>query len=208
MTGEGSRIVVVKIGGSLLLWPQFPDRLQALLGGLGEDRPVLVVGGGRAADFVRELDSLHRIGDKQSHRLALRALDLTASVVASIVPALRVVTETRKMAEAFHDGLIPVFAPRSFLENIDSQGPNPLQASWDVTSDSIAARLAVHVGSQRLILLKSQGMGRSTSALDAARTGIVDPCFPAVSANIRLIELVNLRANPPTVETIESAKTT
>ena len=100
MTGEGSRIVVVKIGGSLLLWPQFPDRLQAFLEGLGEDRPVLVVGGGRAADFVRELDSLHRIGDKQSHRLALRALDFTASVVASIVPALRVVTETREMAEA------------------------------------------------------------------------------------------------------------
>ena len=72
---SGNRIVVIKVGGSLILWKEFPRRLRSYFNDVRAEavRPVLIVGGGRVANFVRELDSVHLIGEERSHGLALRA---------------------------------------------------------------------------------------------------------------------------------------
>lgn len=193
-----SRTVVVKVGGSLLGWDEFPARLRAHLDGSGADRLVLVVGGGRAADFVRELDSVHGIGEKRSHGLALRALDLTAHLVAALVPGLAVVEQTDELTCAWERGQVPVLAPRRFLETVDRLADRPLAESWEVSTDSIAARLAVTLKADELRLLKSVGPVGRHSRAESARVGLVDPAFPSASAPLGRVRVVNLRDNPPT----------
>ena len=197
--------VVVKVGGSLLLWPEFPPRLEAYLETLKNDHPVLVVGGGPAADFIREVDSAHELGEERSHALAIRTLDLTAHVLASLIPGLCAVSRPKEIPNVFGDRLIPVFAPRWFLDNVDRGGNDPLKASWEVTTDSIAARIAESLGADRLVLLKSTDAKGAKSAKDAAKLGVVDASFPEISARIKRVELVNFRANPRTLDVLNPA---
>ena len=193
------RIVVVKIGGSLLLWQDLPRRLEAYLNTLRKTSLVLVVGGGEAADFIRTLDSVHQIGENRSHELALRVLDLTTHAVASFINGLVVVTRCEEIQDVQGCGLIPIFAPRIFIENEDLTSPRPLKKSWAVTSDSIAARLAEHLDAEKLVLLKSVDYRVVANRVEAARAGLVDTAFPEASALIDCVEFVNLRADPPSV---------
>ncbi|GAC1449696.1 MAG: hypothetical protein NVSMB9_33670 [Isosphaeraceae bacterium] len=195
--------IVIKVGGSLLTWPQLPARLTDLLSRTRHHSTVLIVGGSRAVDFVRELDSIHGIGQKRAHDLALNALDLTASALTALVPGLRRVDDPDEIAEARSSGAIPVLAPRRFMEKIDHPSPAPLPATWAVTSDSIAARLAVYLRADELWLLKSTGLGASLTRERAARDGLVDPIFPEASATLPRVLLINLKANPPTEEILD-----
>src|SRR5262245_60866000 len=105
MTG---RPTIVKVGGSLLGWDHLPGRLAAFLEGRRGDRFALVVGGGGAADWIRDLDRLHALGPERAHALALRALDLSAHFLASLVEGLRVVPRPEGFGRAWEEGAIPV----------------------------------------------------------------------------------------------------
>ena len=70
----------------------------------------------------------------------------------------------------------------------DSRGASPLAATWEVSSDSIAARLAVVVGAEELVLLKS------ALPADVRNLGdFVDAAFDETSRDLKVIRLVNLR---------------
>jgi aspartokinase-like uncharacterized kinase len=193
-----NRPVVIKVGGSLFDWPDLPGRLAADLrrrrGGAG--RLVLLSGGGRAADHVRELDRTFGLGDLRAHRLALRSMDLTAHVLAALLPDLDVVEELPALDETWNRGRIPVLAPRRWLDEVDARSPDPLPASWDVTSDAIAARVAVALGAEGLVLLKSAPMPPGIDRREAARLGLVDPAFPEVSHDLESVVYRNLRQGP------------
>jgi hypothetical protein len=62
-----------------------------------------------------------------------------------------------------------------------------------VTSDSIAARLAVRLGAQELLLLKSAPLPPGADRAEAARLGLVDPAFPAVARPLRSVRYQHLR---------------
>jgi aspartokinase-like uncharacterized kinase len=190
------RPVVIKVGGSLFDWPELRGSLSTLLEELRATRPhvVLLAGGGQAADFVRALDRTFALGDVTSHNLALRSLDLTAHVLAALVPGLVVVDELAALDSAWNQGGTPILAPRRFLEESDLASPDPLRRSWDVTSDAIAARLADYLGAAELLLLKSTPLPASTDRRAAARLGLVDPCFPEVAQNLGRIVYINLRS--------------
>jgi len=191
--------VVVKVGGSLLGWDELPRRLSSFLDReMGSGRPLvgralLVAGGGGAADLIRALDQVHRLGEGASHRLALEAMDLTASILEAIVAGSRVVSTIEQIETARRERRIPVFAPRAFLEEVDARGVDPLPSSWDVTSDSIAARVARYLGADRLILLKSARIDEIATVEDAAMSGLVDPYFPIASVPLRRVEAACLR---------------
>ena len=44
---------------------------------------ILIAGGGPAAELIRVLDELHRLGDVTAHRLALQAMELSAQIPAA-----------------------------------------------------------------------------------------------------------------------------
>lgn len=188
--------MVAKVGGSLLDWPGLPDALSRLLTdrqARGE-RLVLIVGGGRAADWVRDLDRIHAIGDETAHALAIRSLDLTARVVAALVPGLEVVETLDAVETAWRAGVVPVLAPRRPLDDDDRDSPDALPHAWDVTSDSIAARMAIRLGAGSLILLKSTSVPIDTSREEAARLGVVDPIFPEASREVGDVAILDLRS--------------
>lgn len=189
---------VIKLGGSLLNWPELPARLNAYLNARPGERLLLVAGGGAAADVVRTLDRVHGLGEERSHQLALRALDLTAHVLAALVPDLDVVEEETELRPLWESGRVPVLAPRRFLDEDERTSAEPLAHSWEVTSDTIAARVADRLRAQALVLLKSAPLPAGTSREGAARIGLVDPAFPAAARRLDHVLYVNFRA--PAIE--------
>jgi aspartokinase-like uncharacterized kinase len=188
--------IVVKVGGSLLDWPALPARLAGFLDARSTERFVLIAGGGRTTDVIRELDRIHGLGDGPSHSLALRSLDLTAYLLATLVPRSRVVARLDSLAATWTRGRLPIFAPRAFLEDVDAHSPRPLEASWNVTSDAIAARVAVRLGAKELILLKSAHLPDGIDRHGAAELGLVDPIFVEAAHGVPHVVYVNLRGTP------------
>jgi len=186
--------LVVKVGGSLLEWPELPARLAGVLDARRGSRPALLAGGGAAADLIRRLDAAHRLGEEASHALALRALDLTAHALARLVPDGIVVDAIPAVESAWSRGLTPIVAPRPILD-ADDGSPDALRHSWQITSDSIAARLAVLLRADTLLLLKSAPAPRDVP--EAVRLGRVDPAFAVASAPIRRVLYLNLRGPDP-----------
>lgn len=186
-------LVVAKVGGSLLHWSGLPDALTSFLDRNRRYRLVLVVGGGEHVDLIRTLDQTHALGEQTSHQLALRAMDLTAHCLAAILPGLVVVDAIAALPPVWARPAIPVFAPRSFLDQEDQTAADPLPHSWAVTSDSIAARLAVRLGADSLVLLKSTSAPASIDCAGASALGLVDPSFPEVSSPIPRVSILNLR---------------
>lgn len=192
-----SSLTVIKVGGSLFDWPEFPRRLAGFLEARqaidGDERIVLIAGGGPAADIVRTLDRTHGLGDQTAHRLAICAMDLTARILADLLPEAVAVDRLEALTTVWSAGAIPVLAPRLALEQAQLSGANSLPASWDVTSDTIAAWVAVQLAADQLILVKSAPLPVGTDRQHAARLGLVDPLFPIVARPLLRVEYLNLR---------------
>jgi len=146
-------MTVMKLGGSLLA---HPAHLDAVLGAVDEarvERPLLIVpGGGRFADVVRDVDRRIGLSDQAAHWMAVLAMDQYAHLVASRMSCATIVIDPNEIGPALAAKRVPVLAPSSWLRKVD-----PLPHSWDVTSDSIAAWVAGCVGATRLILVKAPG---------------------------------------------------
>ena len=189
-------ITVVKVGGSLFDWPGFPRRLSEFLDTRRtvdpSERFVLIAGGGAAVDTIRALDNIHGLGDNAAHRLALHTMDLTAVILATLVPGTVAVNDFAAVKAAWENGSVPILAPRSWLDR-DGDCNEGLPATWDVTSDSIAAWSAVRLGADRLVLLKSAPLPRGANLQEAVRLKLVDPWLPLVARTLPRVEYVHLR---------------
>jgi 5-(aminomethyl)-3-furanmethanol phosphate kinase len=185
-------LTVVKVGGSLFDLPELGPRLKRWLDRLSPDRVLLVPGGGKATDVIRELDARHGLGEERSHWLALRALALNAYVLGALLPGSHVVESFSEL-----DGSLAILDPLPFCLADERYGPSSaLKHTWNVTSDSIAARVAVVAGAQRLILLKSVDISMDMTWDEAARRGYVDVAFAdtvraAPALEVRLINFRN-----------------
>lgn len=83
-----------------------------------------------------------------------------------------------------------------FLAQIEPRVPGTcLPETWDVTSDSIAARVAVASGASELRLLKSIDIPTGTDVATAAARGWVDPFFPQAVAGLAKVTWLNPRTN-------------
>ena len=198
-----SSLAILKVGGSLFRWPELPRRFAEMIEARrivnrGE-RLALIAGGGPAADVIRDLDRIHGLGDPIAHRLALHAMDLTAVILAELLPGTVSVRSLDALNAVWSAGAIPVLAPRLVLEEMERSGEVGLPENWDVTSDTIAARWPMHMAADRLVLLKSTSLPPGTTRLEAARLGLVDRLLPIVARPLRQVEYLNLRepANQP-----------
>jgi 5-(aminomethyl)-3-furanmethanol phosphate kinase len=136
---------VVKVGGGLGRGGG-DEALRALcraLGELGERHPLLVVPGGAwFADAVREADSRFALPATTSHRMAVLGMEQFGWLLSELIPGAVRSAEARPAA-----GRTTVLLPGA----LDLDG---LPASWKVTSDSIAAWVALRAGAERLVLVK------------------------------------------------------
>jgi aspartokinase-like uncharacterized kinase len=166
-------MIVVKVGGSLFDLAGLGPRLAAWLAARDDRHALLVPGGGPTADVVRRLDRTHGLGEERCHWLALRALTLNAHALAELLPAARVVAGLDGAAAAWRAGGVAVLDAHAFLL-ADEGRPGALPHSWDVTSDAVAARVAVVAGARGLVLLKSTDVPEGIGWDEAARRGLVD----------------------------------
>jgi aspartokinase-like uncharacterized kinase len=196
---------IVKFGGSLLTWAEWPSAFRRWLATQPQRRTVLIVGGGGLVDGVRDWDRAHRLNPSDAHWLAIDAMSLTSRLAAHLLPEAHWTDDWATVGVLPLGGAPPpkgrtptrvlIFDPRPFLqatEPITAGGPLP--QSWDVTSDSIAARIAGLLGSDELVLLKSCLPDPPVATLEAAATaGFVDRGFPTFAPKLPLVRLVNLR---------------
>ena len=141
-------LVVVKIGGSLALYPQSLSALCKKLVFLSTKHQLMVVpGGGEFADTVRVLDKRYNISCAASHRMAILAMDQYGLLLSDLQPEFIAVSEIAEVEKVLSNGHIPVFLPSNLLFRVD-----PLENSWNVTSDSIALYLAAQLGASKLLL--------------------------------------------------------
>jgi 5-(aminomethyl)-3-furanmethanol phosphate kinase len=180
-------LTVVKLGGGLGRGAG-DDALRALcnaLGELGERHPLLVVPGGAwFADAVRDADRRFGLPATTSHRMAVLGMEQFGWLLSELIPGAERSTEPQAPA-----GRTTVLLPGALA--LDA-----LPASWQVTSDSIAAWVAADAGAGRLVLVKEvdglfaswpprgEPLARLTVAeLAALRPGGVDAYLPTALAN-------------------------
>jgi aspartokinase-like uncharacterized kinase len=174
-------LTVLKVGGGV--GHEALPALCTALGELGRRHPLLVVPGGAGfADAVRDADRRFGLRPATSHRMAVLGMEQFGWLLADLIPGAERCADLARAGAGRACVLLPAALP---LER--------LPASWDVTSDSIAAWVAGQTGAERLVLVKGvdglfadwpprgQSLGRvSVAELAALRPGGVDPYFPTV----------------------------
>ena len=173
-------LTVVKVGGGI-----GEDALPALcttLGELGGRHPLIVVPGGAGfADAVRDADRRFGLGAAASHRMAILGMEQFGWLLSELIPGSERRADLARVSAGRTTVLLPAALPL-----------DPLPASWEVTSDSIAAWVADRTGAGRLVLVKEvDGLSadwpprgeplaqRTVAELAALRAGGVDEHLPA-----------------------------
>jgi aspartokinase-like uncharacterized kinase len=176
--------IIAKVGGSLFDLPDLRQRIAAFLASKSPDRVLFVPGGGAGADVIRSLDRTHGLGDEASHWLALRVLSINAQFLARLL-SIPVVDRIDEMT-----GSSAILDALEFCRDDDARH-GALPHRWDVTSDSIAARVAA-LADAELIMFKSVDLPDGMTWKEAAERGYVDGTFPDVAKSIH-VTWVNLR---------------
>lgn len=188
---------VIKLGGSLLDWPQWPAHFRQWLQLQPQARNILVAGGGALADDVRRRDQSEGFDPSTAHWLAIDAMSKNAAAARQALSESLWADRWEQLQQPTTPATLIVFCARDFLEHVEPHVSGPrLPHSWDVTSDSIAARLADVLGAQELMLLKSAlPPPQVTTLQQAAEAGFVDRCFPQFARNLASIRCCNLRCD-------------
>ena len=190
---------VVKVGGSLLgdaaLWSRLDDWLD-------RDRELetfFIVGGGAMVDALRDLDRRFTLDEVDCHWWCIQVMAIHAQIAAKLLPRSSLVRLSDGAPPATPGGRC-IVDPLDFLQIVDRRSAVSLPESWDVTSDSIAARVAEHTQADTLCLLKSVA-APGTSLADWIAAGYVDPYLDQTARGLSSIQAVDFRdpACPTTI---------
>lgn len=147
---ESPSLTVVKVGGGLSSTPEALRRVGGALAEAARQHPIVVVpGGGPFAEQVRAFDRTHHLSADAAHWMAILAMDLYGAALADQTPGARLVEDRAGSLAALAAGAIPILQPSRWLRATDE-----LPHSWDVTSDSLSAYLAMLLGAEALVLIK------------------------------------------------------
>ena len=190
---------VVRVGGSLLTWPNLKSSLTEWLGREGQGkRNVLIAGGGQWVEQIRESTQRLGYGDEEAHWRSIQAMGQTARLLSEMLQVKRTgdLTSLRHQSTLAEGGELNciVLETETFLRTVEPLQPgNRLPASWDVTSDSIAARVAEYLNAE-LVLLKSADCPAPGDFEAMARLQYVDRFFPIAAEPLCRIQFTNLRS--------------
>ena len=173
--------------------------------------PVVVVGGGNAADLVRVWAERFELSDAAGHDLALQAMTLNAQLLAHLNVKFTLITAPPVGDVTCGQQRIAILKCHSAADRLETRlsQEQHIPKSWDVTSDSIAAWFATCWKAERLYLLKSADMPPELLAAHAnsdslpqpradivyrlTQRGFVDRAFADFSATIPSIVWCNMR---------------
>jgi dihydroneopterin aldolase len=165
-------VTVIKLGGSFAGSRYLAGWVEVLANSGG--RSVVVPGGGPFANAVRHAQPKLGFSDAVAHHLALLAMEQFGQALASLSSNFVIVYSAAAIRRALLAGDVPIWSPTRMVLRRPEIVP-----SWDVTSDSLAAWLAGHIGAEQIVLVKHGGpFGNPVRAVDLAERGVVDRAFP------------------------------
>ncbi len=191
---------VLKVGGSLVTQPDFVAALRAWLKAQQRTDParhfVLLVGGGVLVDGLRQLDLTHPMSEEIVHWHAIDLMESLGRIVGGWLPEIEITSDFVVAQEKCRQPGVTLLLATDFLRQVEPSLPgNPLPAGWHVTSDSIAARVAIGLDAGTLTLLKSMSADPATVGGDwrrAAEVGLVDSFFPEAVRGIPQVKWATL----------------
>jgi len=164
-------VVVLKLGGSHALAPHLNDWLAAIAAEAGN--VIVAPGGGPFADAVRAAQAAMGFDDAAAHDMALMAMSQFGRALQSLDPRFRLAASIASIRRALRERTVPVWSPEAMALRAK------LPATWDLTSDSLAAWLTGAIGARRLVLIKHGRFPPDGVAVDKLVTdGVVDRLFP------------------------------
>ena len=197
MPPDATPVHTVKLGGSLLNWPEMPSRLAQLLTTSASQCPLLIVGGGAAADIVRSWQQAHALDDNTAHALAIDAMAMNSQLLTTLLPRTRIVTDHAQANEAWATNHWPILDCGTFLAAQEPLQALKLPHSWQATSDTIAGWIARTWPASRLTLIKSVDLPSDPSPTRVSDAGLVDGQLAAWIDQLPATEWVNLRSATP-----------
>ncbi len=182
---------VIKLGGSLYGNPLLQDWLSAI-SEHGRGKAIIVPGGGSFADAVRHAQKKIGFDDITAHRMALLAMEQAAVMLAGMHSEFVLAKNKQAIETALNNKKIPLWLPVQMALAADD-----IPATWDMTSDSLAAWLAREVGATDLLLVKSCELGDNIDIMALAKRGIVDLLLPQFIAQAKFTtQVVNIHHLP------------
>lgn len=160
-------ISVVKLGGSLLSSSTLPACLAKAMSMSG--RVVIVAGGGVFADLIRSEQRHWLFDEVAAHRMAILSMQQMALLCQSLQPDLTAFASVAAVPDSA-EKLI-------WLPDWQELDQAHIPASWDITSDSLAAWLAGRLHAERLLLIKAGDFEPSASLPALQQQGLLDPAF-------------------------------
>lgn len=194
-------IRVIKVGGSLFDLPDLAERLRSLLSRLSLATNVLVAGGGALADAIEQAQRRHDINDEAAHWLCISTLNTSAAWLHAILPEASLTEDAGVVLTAAAPSNWILQVERLLRSPLSGDAIRQLPHDWSVTTDSIAAAVAVELGAEELLLVKSADFSpppnppRLCCLAEAAQQGIVDGYFPTAAAGIGKLRWINLRSD-------------
>lgn len=161
---------VVKLGGSLHRAAELENCLKVLA--RADVGVVLVPGGGPFADTVRMIQAQSGISDATAHRMAMLAMEQYGLVLCDLEPGLIPVNNIVDIARTLAKGHTPLWMPVEMCRNASD-----IPENWSVTSDSLAAWLAIQLAADSLTLIKRE-RPVDLNPIAMAVSGWVDKAFP------------------------------
>ncbi|GAB6141333.1 hypothetical protein JCM14076_20620 [Methylosoma difficile] len=165
-------MLVVKLGGSLVNAKRLRDCLERLQEKYQGRAVVLVPGGGAFAEQVRLAQQQWQFDDRTAHAMALLAMQQMALLIHGLKPCWAIAKSAQEIRQLVSPTQWLVWSPD--IAELDQAG---IAASWDITSDSLAAWLAGALSAQELLLIKAAPVDASLSAGQLAALGLVDAAF-------------------------------
>jgi aspartokinase-like uncharacterized kinase len=164
---------VIKLGGSLAMAAELRPWLAVIADTPGPPR-VVVPGGGPFADAVRSAQERWRFDDRIAHRMALLAMHQYGLMLTGLEPKLRARESIDAIQAECSAGHVPVWLPYAMVAERED-----VEATWEMTSDSLALWLASALGAERLILVKSAALPREPGKIGPlVGKEILDRAFP------------------------------
>jgi 5-(aminomethyl)-3-furanmethanol phosphate kinase len=184
---------VFKLGGSLSTDPLLPHWL-ALLGELGGGRVVVVPGGGRFADEVRNAQAHWRFDDLAAHNMAVLAMTQMAYLFHALEPRLSLAHSESELRTALERGKGALWLPLALQRrHVDAR------THWQASADTIALDLACSLGAAGLVLVKSCAIAQDASLETLSEAGIIDRPLASLARDAGMATAVLNKADLPLV---------
>lgn len=159
---------VIKLGGSLSKSAALSDCLNRIA--QGPSKVVIVPGGGDFADQVRFAQQQWQFNDVIAHEMAILAMQQMALLFKGLQPNFILANTVAEIKQ--QNQSVPII----WSPNISELNQDGVAASWEITSDSLAAWLATQLGATELILVKAASVPTNNLA-QLSQQGIIDDAF-------------------------------